>query len=191
MESNKSHIFNGLQDITGQEGTQDPETPLEPTFLKRQGSSDLPGPLSDFERRYAKEPQLKSVVSHINEVEKKIEQAMAPREKLQRLIQRMFTGNKEIYFTDRSINVETDDKTNIGLQSLSSGEKQLLRICVEALLTGESSIMIDEPEISMHIDWQRQLAAVMRQLNPNAQLILAIHSPEIMANIDDEKVFRL
>jgi predicted ATP-binding protein involved in virulence len=43
----------------------------------------------------------------------------------------------------------------------------------------------------MHIDWQRQLAAVMRQLNPNAQLILAIHSPEIMANIDDEKVFRL
>jgi hypothetical protein len=125
------------------------------TFLKRQGSSDLPGPLSDFERRYAKEPQLKSVVSHINEVEKKIEQAMAPREKLQRLIQRMFTGNKEIYFTDRSINVETDDKTNIGLQSLSSSEKQLLRICVEALLTGESSIMIDEPEISMHIDWQR------------------------------------
>jgi hypothetical protein len=34
MESNKSHIFNGLQDITGQEGTQDPETPLEPILVK-------------------------------------------------------------------------------------------------------------------------------------------------------------
>jgi hypothetical protein len=30
MESNKSHTFNGLQDMAGQAGTQDPETPLEP-----------------------------------------------------------------------------------------------------------------------------------------------------------------
>jgi hypothetical protein len=34
METNKIHIFNGLQDITGQEGTQDPETPLEPKFFE-------------------------------------------------------------------------------------------------------------------------------------------------------------
>lgn len=46
MESNKSHIFNGLQDITGQEGTQDPETPLEP-YLFFKGPSF--GPVFDLD----------------------------------------------------------------------------------------------------------------------------------------------
>jgi predicted ATPase len=62
---------------------------------------------------------------------------------------------------------------------------------VAALLVRESSMIIDEPEISMHVDWQKDLIHSLRALNPDAQLILATHSPEIMADIPDSKIFRI
>jgi len=80
---------------------------------------------------------------------------------------------------------------NIGLASLSSGEKHLLRILVEALLIGESSLIVDEPEISMHVDWQKQLIHSLRALNQTAQFIFATHSPEVLADVPDEKIFRI
>ena len=160
-------------------------------FLKRQGSQDILGSPEEFAERYRKNPQLRSVVSDINGVEEKIRQAMEPREELQSLVQGMFSGNKEIFFRDTSIDIETNEKINIGLNNLSSGEKHLLRILIETLFAGENSILIDEPEISMHVDWQRQLINTMRQLNPSAQLILATHSPEIMADIDDDRILSL
>ena len=64
-------------------------------------------------------------------------------------------------------------------------------IFLETFLSGESTILIDEPEMSMHIDWQLELVSALRQLNPKAQLIFSTHSPEIMAEIEDDKVFRL
>jgi len=39
----------------------------------------------------------------------------------------MFSGNKAINFTDTEIRVMTNDNQNIGLVSLSSGEKQVLK----------------------------------------------------------------
>ena len=37
----------------------------------------------------------------------------------------------------------------------------------------------DEPELSLHIAWQRNLLSSIRKLNSNAQIIVATHSPEI------------
>jgi predicted ATP-binding protein involved in virulence len=54
-----------------------------------------------------------------------------------------------------------------------------------------NTILIDEPEISMHIDWQRSLVQSMTRLNPQAQIILATHSPEVMADVKEEHIFRL
>ena len=103
----------------------------------------------------------------------------------------MFAQNKSITFQNRGILVEDINGQPIGLASLSSGEKQSLRIFIETLRAEGNTLLIDEPEISLHIDWQRNLIAAMRQLNPDAQLILATHSPEIMAEIADENIFRL
>jgi predicted ATP-dependent endonuclease of OLD family len=130
-------------------------------------------------------------VSDINEVEKKIETATAPKEKLQELIKKLYSGNKAINFEDKGITVRTLDNKNIGLQFLSSGEKQVLRIFIETLRAESNSIFVDEPELSLHIDWQKQLIADMQLLNPNTQIIFATHSPEIMAEVDDNRIFRL
>jgi predicted ATP-dependent endonuclease of OLD family len=161
------------------------------SFLKRQegGASSILGKKLDFEARYKEDATLQQVVGDIDAIEEKIEKAMASRNKLQNLITRMFTSNKEIRFTDDSIRVIGADGEIIGLKSLSSGEKHLLRILVETLRIGSSSLIIDEPEISMHIDWQKDLISSLQVLNSEAQLILATHSPEVMADISNDKIF--
>jgi len=160
-------------------------------FLERQGSPGSLGSLESFGKHYEENVQLRSVVSDINEIEKRITEATAPRDKLQTLIQKMFAGNKKVYFRDISIDVVTLDEEEIGLSTLSSGEKHVLWIFIETFLAKGNSILIDEPELSMHVDWQRELIKTMRQLNPSAQIILATHSPEIMADASDDRIFRL
>jgi predicted ATP-dependent endonuclease of OLD family len=160
-------------------------------FLKRQGSASILGTRAAFDKRYAADATLQDVVQDIDVVENSISAAMTSRNSLQDLISNMFTANKEIRFTDESIEVNTLSGEKIGLASLSSGEKHLLRILVQALLIGESSLMIDEPEISLHVDWQKALIHSMRTLNSDAQLVFATHSPEIMVDVAGDKIFRI
>lgn len=160
------------------------------SFLQRQGSPRLLGSFEDFQKRYEKETSIRGIVEDINEIEKGIEKAIIPRDKLQSLIQEMF-GETKIVFGDQEIDVTARDKTKITLPFLSSGQKQVLKIFVETLTAEANSLLIDEPEISLHVDWQKKLVSSMRQLNPTTQLILATHSPEIMAEVEDENIFRL
>lgn len=64
---------------------------------------------------------------------------------------------------------------------LSSGEKQLFILLAETVLQNrkQSIFIADEPELSLHVEWQRKLISAVRALNPNAQLVVATHSPEI------------
>lgn len=78
----------------------------------------------------------------------------------------------------------SEDKTKkqiINIPSLSSGEKQLFILLTEALLQNKTSqlFIADEPELSLHIDWQRKVLNALLELNPKAQIIVATHSPEI------------
>ena len=77
-----------------------------------------------------------------------------------------------------------DNAISIYPKELSSGEKQLLIILLTVLLErGEEYIlMLDEPEISMHISWQYKLIDMILQLNPNVQIILTTHSPMIFSD---------
>ena len=77
-----------------------------------------------------------------------------------------------------------DEKTTIGADGLSSGEKQLLIILLTVLLEDgqEYVLMMDEPEISMHISWQYKFIDMILQLNPNVQILLTTHSPMIFAD---------
>lgn len=70
----------------------------------------------------------------------------------------------------------------ISPQDLSSGEKQFFIILAEALLerNQETLLIIDEPELSLHVSWQARLVNDIRNLNPSAQIILATHSPDVL-----------
>lgn len=43
-------------------------------------------------------------------------------------------------------------------------------------------LFMDEPEVSLHIDWQEQLINLILKLNPNVQIILTTHSPAVIMN---------
>jgi len=65
---------------------------------------------------------------------------------------------------------------------LSSGEKQMLVILLTVLVENREpyALLMDEPEISLHIEWQQRLINLIRQLNPNAQIIMSTHSPALI-----------
>ena len=67
---------------------------------------------------------------------------------------------------------------------LSSGEKQLLIILLTALTQDLQPCVffMDEPEVSLHIEWQEKLLSLIIELNPNAQIILTTHSPALIVN---------
>jgi predicted ATP-dependent endonuclease of OLD family len=159
-------------------------------FLLRRHMENVSLSSKEFLRRYKKEGQLRSVASDIEAVERKISQVTAPRDALRSLISEMFIGDKKLSLSDNSIEIELAGN-KISLSTLSSGEKQLLRILIDTVIAGPSIVLIDEPELSMHIDWQRRLLSSMRVLNPLAQLIVATHSPEIMADSPDNQIFKL
>jgi predicted ATP-dependent endonuclease of OLD family len=46
----------------------------------------------------------------------------------------------------------------------------------------------DEPELSLHVSWQAELLKALRDLNRNAQLIVATHSPEIVAGFTNNVI---
>lgn len=75
----------------------------------------------------------------------------------------------------------------IRYSDLSSGEKQLLIFLSEtALRSGSPYIFIaDEPELSLHVEWQEKLVSVILDLSPEAQVLFATHSPDIVSIYQD------
>lgn len=83
--------------------------------------------------------------------------------------------------------VEADDQLNIPVEKLSSGEKQLLIFLAETLLQQKQPyiFLADEPELSLHVEWQEQLVSNLLKVNPNAQVLFATHSPDIVGRYGD------
>lgn len=68
------------------------------------------------------------------------------------------------------------------VRELSSGERQVLIVLTYlAFISGSESIfVVDEPELSLHVTWQKRLVGALKSLRPEGcQIILATHSPEI------------
>ena len=67
---------------------------------------------------------------------------------------------------------------------LSSGEKQMLIILLTALTQDRQPyvLFMDEPEASLHFEWQKRLIDMVLQLNPNVQIVLTTHSPAVVMN---------
>lgn len=71
---------------------------------------------------------------------------------------------------------------SIKIESLSSGERQLLYILSRVANTRgkQAFLLMDEPEISLHLNWQEKLISSIKSLNKNCQIIIVTHSPAIV-----------
>ena len=105
-----------------------------------------------------------------------------PKAVFQDMIDQLFSDTeKKIDRKNNEIQFHQNGETLTPYQ-LSSGEKQLLVILLTVLVENNEhyALLMDEPEISLHIELQQQLIGLIRKLNPNAQIILSTHSPALI-----------
>ena len=87
---------------------------------------------------------------------------------------------KKIIRTENEIRFSQIGESLLPYQ-LSSGEKQMLIILLTVLVEDQQPyvLFMDEPEVSLHIEWQKRLIV---ELNPHVQIILTTHSPAVIMN---------
>lgn len=96
--------------------------------------------------------------------------------------------NKKIIFeeaTPKVIVVDKEDSTLIKFNELSSGEKQIISIFSELYLIDDNNPMIyiiDEPELSLSIPWQKYILEDIYNSGRVKLLIATTHSPFIFKN---------
>ena len=99
------------------------------------------------------------------------------------IINRAFANtNKTVDTTQSKLQFKLGEDLLESNKRLSAGEKQFLIVMLTVLMQRkeESILIMDEPEISMHLDWQRTLIENIQTLNPNCQIIIATHSPGVI-----------
>lgn len=107
-----------------------------------------------------------------------------PKKKFQDLIDDLFSETgKKIVRTENEIRFSQIGESLFPYQ-LSSGEKQMLVILLTVLIEDNQPyvLFMDEPEVSLHIEWQKRLINLIINLNPNVQIILTTHSPAVIMN---------
>ncbi|WNW14069.1 AAA family ATPase [Pseudomonas sp. DTU_2021_1001937_2_SI_NGA_ILE_001] len=104
----------------------------------------------------------------------------------------MFLDHKRLKVARRGLEsgrdyvfVETEAGSKYPVSTLSSGERQILTMLFSAtrmsyLTTGV--FLIDEPELSLHVDWQRIILSELNSQAPLRQIIACTHSPEVGAD---------
>ena len=106
----------------------------------------------------------------------------APKRKFQDMMDQLFGYTRKTI--DRRSNeiIFLQDGERLLPYKLSSGEKQMLIILLTVLVRDGAHcvLFMDEPEASLHIEWQQKLIGMIRELNPNVQLILTTHSPAVI-----------
>lgn len=127
---------------------------------------------------------LRGILTNVTQVEKERDRIVEPMRKL----------NSEIsqYFPNRSIKVNElklgEGKESIVATSLSAGEKQLLSFLCYAAFYGDYVFMVDEPELSLHLDWQRKLISSLTSLGESHQYFFVTHSPAIYTKFADFEI---
>ena len=105
-----------------------------------------------------------------------------PKRKFQDMIDELFS------YTHKTIDRKSNDIVfyqngeRLLPYKLSSGEKQMLVILLTVLVRDDDHcvLFMDEPEASLHIEWQQKLIGMIRRMNPNVQLLLTTHSPAVI-----------
>jgi len=112
---------------------------------------------------------------------------------INQLIQGISLQTKLVDVADDKPIFETFNGKVVSLADLSGGEKQLYyrATLLSKLKPQNSLIMVDEPENSLHPTWQREVVKLYQNAGSNNQVILATHSPHIIASVDPKNIFLL
>lgn len=81
-----------------------------------------------------------------------------------------------------------ETKEAIESDKLSAGEKQMLSFLCYNAFSENTAIFIDEPELSLHVDWQRLLLPTLLEQETGNQFFVATHSPFIYSKYPEREI---
>ena len=135
---------------------------------------------------------IKSAREVIDRVRAKIEKmeddrtnVMAPMTAIQETVVKIFNHSGIKFGTRLSFG---DAAEAISSDVLSAGEKQMLSFVCYNAFRSHCVTFIDEPELSLHVDWQRSLFPTLLEQNSSNQFIIATHSPFIYSRYPDKEI---
>jgi predicted ATP-binding protein involved in virulence len=131
--------------------------------------------------------QINRLVELISTYNEAVNNAMEPIARYQASVNQFLSdSSKEIVFDasgNLRIQVSGEDKPR-AVAALSSGERQVVVILTHLAFNPQARranvLIIDEPELSLHVRWQELFVDAVLQASPGIQLILATHSPSII-----------
>lgn len=111
-------------------------------------------------------------------------------------IQQKSFANKTIKLSPQhGLRIESDNGDILSADMLSTGEQNQIVLLYDLIFkTPKGSILlIDEPESSLHVAWQNDFVSDMLTIakSKELQIVVATHSPIIVSNTPEEKVFDL
>ncbi len=146
-----------------------------------QGSSDLPLP----DRKLDSSQRL-VLWTYLDDSERKLAtfEDILRRVQLFRDIVNSRFQFKQLHLNRDGFNFITDSGHEIPAESLSSGEQHELVLAYDLLfnVAENSLVLIDEPEISLHVAWQQAFLNDIAEIAHTASLrfVVATHSPQII-----------
>lgn len=107
-----------------------------------------------------------------------------PKKVFQDMVDRLFAETGKALVRDSNEIRFTQTGETLTPYQLSSGEKQMLAILLTVLVEDNHHyvLFMDEPEVSLHVEWQQKLIDLIVELNQNVQIILTTHSPAVIMN---------
>ena len=169
-------------------------TGLSETYNKVQQhtSQEIIRKIKTYKREAAESDQLDSANRLLDDIRNEIEgmegsreEIMRPLEAVRNLAMRLFrhSGIK----LGRTLSFgEAAGATNS--DALSAGEKQMLSFIAYNAFYRDAVFVIDEPELSLHVDWQRQLFSILMHQQTSNQFVIATHSPFIYGKYPDREL---
>lgn len=101
------------------------------------------------------------------------------------IVSQYLAPSKRVSLTDQGISIFGDDGTTpLSLEKLSSGEKQVVAVFAYLLLSDQRDFIfiIDEPELSLSVPWQKRFIPDLINTGHCSQLIAVTHSPFVFDN---------
>ncbi|MDR6642748.1 putative ATPase [Luteibacter sp. 1214] len=189
----KALIDIGLPSRRVEEKRQEFTDNVQDLFGRMAADSKNP-PVIEFLMNRATLSRMKNVIDVVQDFNDRSKRIFGRLDQFQESLNWFFADSRKKIAIDQvgRIGIARPDSKPVALPKLSSGEKQIIVMFSHIFFNKYGSrsriIVIDEPELSLHVRWQENLVEKVRAASPNTQLIFATHSPDIVGANDDNCV---
>jgi len=134
--------------------------------------------------------KLSRLVEIIDDYNSRVNKAFKPINKFIDVLNSYLNDTGKTLYIDKvgHLFIRRPNGRDVSIDALSSGERQIVILFANVMFNKYTSegkqniLIIDEPELSLHIRWQEKFIDTLLTVSDNTQFILATHSPDIVGD---------